>query len=292
LLILSLFAPVMSHPAADLATVPAALALDWIILFIHPLMYVTSASFIWGILTFVLLLLFFLPLFSPRYVAPVAKVDPDNCNGCRRCFDDCPYAAVTMVPHPDRKMARQLAQVDSDLCASCGICVGSCPSSTPFRSAEKLVTGIDLPHAPINDLRQQLREKLAELDTKMKIVVFSCKNAVNVDAIQDPEVAAISLICTGMLPPSFVEYALRDGASGVLITGCCTGGCEFRLGPQWAEERLSGNREPSLRPSVPREKIQIAWADAGNEIAVQDALEDLKSRLFELQKLTTLQEQI
>ena len=147
-----------------------------------------------------------LPLFSPRYVAPVAKVDPNNCNGCRRCFDDCPYAAVTMVPHPDRKLARQMAQVDSDLCASCGICVGSCPSSTPFRSAEKLLPGIDLPQSPINDLRQQLRTALAKLETASKIVVFGCNHAANVNAIKEPEVVTLSLICTGMLPPSFVEY--------------------------------------------------------------------------------------
>ena len=50
--------------------------------------------------------------------------------------------------------ARQLAQVDADLCASCGICVGSCPSSTPFRSAAELVTGIDMPQMPLNGLRR------------------------------------------------------------------------------------------------------------------------------------------
>jgi coenzyme F420-reducing hydrogenase delta subunit/Pyruvate/2-oxoacid:ferredoxin oxidoreductase delta subunit len=291
LVLLAAFAPVMSHSAADLATSPNALEIDWVILFIHPLMYVTSAGFIWGILVFILLMLFLLPLFSPRYTTPVAKVDPDNCNGCRRCFDDCPYAAVTMVPHPDRKMARQLAQVDTDLCASCGICVGSCPSSTPFRSAEKLITGIDLPQSPINNLRLQLRTELAKLSAETKIVVFGCQHAANVNALQDDAVAAIELICTGMLPPSFIEYALRDGASGVLITGCCTGGCEYRLGPQWTEERLLGMREPSLRASVPRERIQIIWADAGNKAAIPAALNELRSRITKLEKTIQLQEQ-
>ena len=291
LLILAAFAPIMSHAPANLAVSPSSLSIDWIILFIHPLMYVTSASFIWGILSFVLLTLFLLPIFSPRFVAPVAKVDPSNCSGCRRCFDDCPYAAITMVPHSDRKIARQMAQVNTDLCASCGICVGSCPSSTPFRSAKKLVTGIDLPHAPINDLRQQLRTELARLETETKIVVFGCNHAANINAIKDPGVATISLFCSGMLPPSFVEYALRDGASGVLITGCCTGGCEFRLGSQWTDERVSGLREPSLRASVPRNRIQIAWADAGNEAAIQDALKDLKNRIILLEKPILLEEQ-
>ena len=287
LLILAAIAPVLSHAPANLAAVPTSLAIDWILLFVHPLMYLTSAGFIWSILTCVLLTLFFLPIFLREASVPVATVDPDNCNGCRRCFDDCPYAAVTMVPHPDRKIARQMAQVDSDLCASCGICVGSCPSSTPFRSAEKLITGIDLPQSPINDLRQQLRSELARLEAETKIVVFGCNHAAKVNAIKDTSVVAISLICTGMLPPSFVEYALRDGAAGVLITGCCSGGCEFRLGSQWTEERILGVREPSLRASVPRERIHIAWADAGNEAAIKEALKDLRSRITTLEMSNT-----
>ena len=36
----------------------------------------------------VLLAMPFLPQPAP---APVARVDADNCNGCRHCFDDCPY---------------------------------------------------------------------------------------------------------------------------------------------------------------------------------------------------------
>lgn len=292
LFILAALVPVMSHPAANLAIMPSTLSIDWVILFIHPLMYVTSAAFIWSILAGVLLTLFLLPVLLPQVSAPVAKVDPDNCNGCRRCFDDCPYAAVTMVPHPDRKIARQMAQVDSDLCASCGICVGACPSSTPFRSVEKLLTGIDLPQAPINELREQLRAELAKLDCEIKIVVFGCNHAVNVNTLQDSGVAAVSLICTGMLPPSFVEYALRDGASGVLISGCCAGGCEYRLGSQWTEERIFGMREPSLRASVARERIQIAWADAGNEAALHQALKDLRNRLDTLEKTIELQKQI
>ena len=49
--------------------------------------------------------------------APVAVVDPANCNGCQRCFDDCPYAAVTMVPHPNARIGRQMAVVDEWTCA-------------------------------------------------------------------------------------------------------------------------------------------------------------------------------
>lgn len=104
------------------------------------------------------ILLFILPLLPHPAPKPVAVVDAPNCNGCSRCLVDCPYAAVTMEPHPD-KPGHKIAIVDADLCASCGICAGSCPSSTPFRSQEALVTGIDMPQLPVSVLRRSLEEK-------------------------------------------------------------------------------------------------------------------------------------
>ena len=279
LIALAFVRPVLSHAPADLAIVPELLALDWLLLFMHPLMYATSAGVVWLLLAATLGLLFALP-FLPQSTAavPVAVVNPANCNGCRRCFDDCPYAAVTMVPHPIRG-TRQMAQVNADLCASCGICVGACPSSTPFRSSSELVTGIDMPSTPIGAVRRQLRERLAMLRGASAIVVFGCDRGARVDTLGASDVVALSLMCTGMLPPSFVEYALRDGAAAVLVSGCRAGGCEFRLGQRWTEQRLAGTREPHLRASVECECVATAWADAGEEGSLRSALHELRSRL-------------
>lgn len=283
LLALALLRPVLSHAPADLGSVPGVLALDWLLLFMHPLMYATSAGTVWLLLAGALAGLFALPfLRQSTPPVPIAVVDPDHCNGCRRCFDDCPYAAVTMVPHLNRGVARQMAQVNADLCASCGICVGACPSSTPFRgarSAATLVTGIDMPSAPIGALRLQLQQGLAALGAAPKIVAFGCAHGARVDSLAAPDVAAFSLMCTGMLPPSFVEYALRDGAAAVLVSGCREGGCEFRLGQRWSAQRLTGAREPHLRASVPRERVAAVWGDAGDESALHAALATLRAGL-------------
>ena len=280
LLALSLVRPVTSQAPADLAVVPGALAYDWLLLFVHPLVDASSAGWVWLLLGTVLVVLFALP-FGPRAASapvPVAVVDPDNCNGCRRCFDDCPYAAVTMVPHPNQRIGRQLAQVDADLCASCGICAGACPSSTPFRSRTELVTGIDMPSLPVDTLRRRVRQGLAVLRGPRRIVVFGCDHGARVDTLAAPDVAAFSLLCVGMLPPSFVEYALRDGATAVLVTGCREGGCEYRLGQRWTQERLDGSREPRLRASVARAQIATVWADAGDEMHLRQALQRMRAR--------------
>ncbi len=279
LLALALAAPVLSHAPADMAVAPVSLSLDWFLLFIHPLADATSAGWVWTLLLVALALLFVLPVLPQAPAAPVAVVDPANCNGCRRCFDDCPYAAVTMVPHPIRSL-RQMAQVNADLCASCGICVGACPSSTPFRSVAELVTGIDMPAAPISALRQRLSEGLAKLGAApQKIVVFGCRHGADVTTLAGPDVLPLDLTCTAQMPPSFIEYALRDGAAGVLVSACLEGGCAFRLGQRWTAQRLQRIREPHLRASVPSEQLATAWADSGDADTLRFALDALRARL-------------
>jgi ferredoxin len=278
--VLALTLPVRSHEPALLAEVPRALRLDWIILFVHPLVESAGGPLVWGLVAAGALLLFGLPFLpSARVSAPVAVVDPANCNGCQRCFADCPYAAITMAPHPNQREGRLLAVVDADLCAACGICAGSCPSSTPFRSGDQLVTGIDMPQRPIDDLRRRLRDALAATrrdapDGPAPVVVFRCERGAGQASPPDP--LSFDLICAGQLPPAFVEYALRDGAAGVLVSACCDGACDFRLGERWTAQRLAGTREPHLRAQVGAEHWALVQTRPGDEQLLADARDRLR----------------
>jgi coenzyme F420-reducing hydrogenase delta subunit/ferredoxin len=283
LLALAVLLPVASHPPADLSQAPGRLAMDWFLLFVHPLVDATSAGWVWALLGGAVLMLLMLPFLPQQSVAaqPPARVDPANCNGCRRCFVDCPYTAITMVAHPHwqgtGRLAHQLARVDADLCASCGICVGACPSSTPFRGGAELVTGIDMPQRPIDSLRRELDAGLAARRGLPTFVVLGCAEAPPVALPGGADVVALDLVCIGQLPPSFVEYALRAGAAGVVVTGCREGDCAFRLGQRWTEERLLGAREPRLRAGVSREALRVVWPRPGEPRAVARALDDLRT---------------
>lgn len=281
LLVLALVQPVASQAPADLAAVPVALSLDWIVLFIHPLMYATSPATTWALTGVAFALLVALPFVPGRAPAPVAVVDAANCNGCRRCFADCPYAAITMAVHPLRGHAREIAVVDPDLCASCGICAGACPSATPFRSGSALIGGIDMPQLTVGSLRQQLRRGIADSAASDPIVVFACREAAGCAPGVAPDVVVLSLICAGQLAPSFVEYALRDGARGVLVASCREGGCEYRLGARWTAERLRAAREPHLRAHVARARLELVHADRGEEDILLAALDALRARARE-----------
>jgi ferredoxin len=158
-------------------------------------------------------------------------VDPANCNGCGRCVADCPYNAIQL---------EKKALILPERCAACGICAGACPSSTPFRSIRELVSGIELPDLTIHQLRDRLRAALPGPE-----VVFCCE--------KNPTPGAIALRCLAMLPPAFVEYALRNGAARVRAVGC-EEECAYRLGMELCDERFAGRREPHLRATVRAER--------------------------------------
>jgi coenzyme F420-reducing hydrogenase delta subunit/ferredoxin len=282
LLVLALVKPVTSHAPADLTSVPGQLKFDWFYLFLFPAVYAWSPAGVWALAGAAALFLLLLPLLSSSRRAPVAQVSLAHCNGCGRCSEDCPYCAVVLRPRSDGRRAPREAVVLPELCAGCGICAGACPSSTPFRSATSLVSGIDMPQLPIGTLRARLETAVAALEGRPRIVIFGCDWGVDVERLREPGTAALRLLCAGMLPPSFIEYALRGGADGVLVTGCRAGDCAFRLGDRWAEERLHGQREPHLRRNVPAERLRVFWAGPRDFHRLADELERFRAHLTTL----------
>lgn len=280
LLMLSLIEPAASLAQADLSSALHQQPLDWFYLFAYPLLYAWSPATLWLLAAVITLLLAVLPFVARQSAPAPAQVDPDNCNGCARCFDDCPYGAVVVQARPGTATGERLAVVLPALCASCGICAGACPSATPFRRDRLLVSGIDMPQSTVNDLRVALDAALTKLRERGSgIVVFGCAGTADIDMLAAPDVAVLPLICIGQLPPSFIEYAIRGGASGIFIAGCGGGDCRFRLGERWLRERLAGAREPHLRRSVPHQRVHVAWCGAGQEETMRQELQQFRERL-------------
>ena len=290
--LLCLARPVTSGAPAALDAAPGTLQLDWFYLGVHAFADASSPAALWVAVGGFTLLLAALPYFARAARAPrpaAAVVDLANCNGCARCFADCPYAAVTMRPRTDGRPLPRQAVVDAELCAGCGICAGACPSSTPFRSVADLTTGIDMPDSPMNALRATLETALQRMtgaahpgDVRPRIVVFGCATehgGADMTGLADARTATLPLICAAQLPPSFIEYALRAGADGVLVTGCRDGDCAFRLGNRWTEERIAGARAPQLRAPVPRERVRVAWLGRGDGHALTAALNSFRADL-------------
>ncbi|MFZ2236034.1 MAG: cytochrome b N-terminal domain-containing protein [Dokdonella sp.] len=274
--ILALALPIMSALPADLGYTATALPMDWILLHLLPLADVLSARPTWMLIAAIFAILFGVALLPGKIAIPVALVDADNCNGCRRCVEDCPYSAITLEDHPDGRPGRQIAVVAAERCASCGICAGACPSATPFRSVVELINGIDMPQQSVDTLRRTLLNTLAAAASP-QIIAFGCEHGLDVEHLGEPDVTGYNLLCTGLLPPSFVEYALRAGAAGVIISGCAEGACEFRLGNTWTAQRLRGEREPHLRRNVSSKDYRVVFAGERDRAMLTDAINDLRS---------------
>ena len=261
LLLLSLVKPAISQAPANLDVSVSTIDMDWFYLYIFPLMEKTSAGTLWVLASAISLFLALLPWMPPQLRKPVAVVDLDNCNGCERCYEDCPYSAIIMQPRSDGLDFEKEAVVEDSMCISCGLCVGACPTATPFRRKTDLVPGIDLPGHPLWQLRETIIDRTTTLAGDNRVLLLGCEYGVNLDKIQLPGVAAIKLPCVAALPPSFLDFVItQKHADGVFLTGCHAGDCHERFGIEWFEQRLAGKRDPRLRKRVPRERIVTFWA--------------------------------
>ena len=256
LLAVSIARPALSDAPAEYGALPQSLPLDWFYLFAHPLMYATSPLALWWIAGVATLALLALPLVARRKRA-AAVVNLARCTGCGHCAHDCPYLAISLVPRTDGRAFLKQAVVRAEQCAACGICAGSCPTAVPPARGEVL-PGIDLPGRKL----QEIRKELDGADVARRAVVFRCRHEQCESAPDDA--CVIALECAGQLPPSFIDYALRRGASGVTLSGCRPGACEYRLGAGWTEARVAGAREPHLNARVSLERVRLRWWQARN----------------------------
>ncbi len=282
-LVLSLVKPALSHAPADLAHVVTTVRLDWFYLAFYPLLDYWNYGAVWGFMTALILLFLLIPWLPPMRKVPVAEVHLEACNGCSRCSDDCPTGAVTMQPRTDGMKFDLEAIVNSSTCISCGICTGACPTSTPFRRRSKTISGIELPEMPIAAMRDKLLETVAGLTGDARILVIGCKYSAELPEGEVPGAVKMNINCVGMLPPSFIDFALsRKLVDGLFLTGCREGNCHHRFGQKWSTMRINRERDPQLRERVPRERIKQFRAGVQDKTMLAEGVREFAAHISAL----------
>ncbi|MDH3379663.1 MAG: hydrogenase iron-sulfur subunit, partial [Gammaproteobacteria bacterium] len=161
-----------------------------------------------------------------------------------------------------------------------GICAGSCPASNPFRSSRgELKSGIEMPQLTVQQMRKLTNEAIAGLDGVTKILIFGCEHGLDVSRLDRSDTKSIRLICSGMLPPTLVEYALKKGADGVMVTGCRHNDCYFRFGNDWTKKRFDGERKPSLRGRADHRRIRLHGGAETDKTEIENALRAFRLEL-------------
>ncbi|MDH5772295.1 MAG: hydrogenase iron-sulfur subunit [Rhodospirillaceae bacterium] len=293
LVVLSLVYPATSHEKADLSAVALNLDFDWFYLIAYPLFDAIGPGPMWAVGIGVTILVSLVPLLNRTKREPAAFVSLEKCNGCSRCASDCPYDAIEMKPRTDGLKFDIEAVVDANACVACGICVGACPVSTPFRHDEQLVTGIDLPEPSLKSLRDSavdtMNKTRAKAGQQNAIMVFGCKNGVNLEKLNaeakanNIHMGILQVPCSGMLPPSFIDFAISRGSmDGVVVMGCSENGCYHRFGQFWTEDRINQLRDPNLRTRVPRERLATIWANPTNLTKALNQVSDFNKKLSSL----------
>ena len=284
LVALSLIHPAMSHPPADLGKATGVLNPDWYFMALYPLYDIKGPAIAWATAIGATLFLSVMPWMAfRRKRSAAAVVSPPNCNGCGNCASDCPFGAVVIRPRQDGSKHREIAVMQPDLCTGCGICVASCNKSNPFMRGDPHETGIDLPDFAFDLVVKRASARSHGLVGNSRVLVLGCDHGAVLDHLKGASVGVLSLHCTGMVAPSLIDYVLNKNlVDGVLVTGCRPGECFHRLGPEWTELRLAGERVPKLRGSVSRDRVRLFWAASTEIKALAAELADFRVALAEL----------
>lgn len=82
-------------------------------------------------------------------------------------------------------------------------------------------------------------------------------------------VRIVRVMCSGRIDPTFVLKAFREGADGVLISGCHPGDCHYHEGNYKALRRYHLLVPYLIQMGIEPERIRLEWVSAseGNRFA-------------------------
>ena len=270
--LLSLAWPAPLPPKADLLAIPGRIATDWFYGAWLPLVSLSPATAlaVGGMLVALLLAVPWLVRPTRAARPGPAAVDPESCEGCQQCFEDCPYDAIQMVTglHPERHPL--LAQVQPDLCVSCGLCTGSCASlaiGPPGRTARDQLAGA-----------RRFVADLGEVARKPLLVTCQHNGGLSERLRSRHATDGATLFevdCAGSLHPGTVSYLGRRFA-GTLIVACPSQNCLYRKGTTLAEARIVGERRPAVVGQIGRLPVGVVQATAGEWAKVAAAIGALR----------------
>jgi len=121
-----------------------------------------------------------------------------------------------------------------------------------------------------------------------KIVAFLCHwcsyagaDLAGVSRFQyPPNIRVIRVPCSGAVNPLYILKALREGADGVLVSGCHPGDCHYIGGNYFARRKFLVLKEMLKWFGIEEERVQFSWVSAseGQKFSkvVEEVVESVK----------------
>ncbi|KPJ54205.1 methyl-viologen-reducing hydrogenase subunit delta [candidate division TA06 bacterium DG_24] len=116
-------------------------------------------------------------------------------------------------------------------------------------------------------------------DWEPDIIVFACNwcsyagaDSAGVSRLQyPPSVRLIRTMCSGRVSASLIFEAFRQGADGVLVTGCHIGDCHYVDGNERCQEMMEMTIRLARTAGIDERRLGLEWisaAEAGRFAAV------------------------
>jgi F420-non-reducing hydrogenase iron-sulfur subunit len=97
-----------------------------------------------------------------------------------------------------------------------------------------------------------------------------------------PNVRIIRVMCSGRVDPQFVLKAFREGADGVLISGCHPGDCHYQEGNYKALRRHRLLSRVLEQFGIEKERFRLEWVSASEGTKFQQVCNEFTEHIRKL----------
>ncbi len=134
----------------------------------------------------------------------------------------------------------------------------------------------------------EAKNKAVKQDFEPEILVFCCNwcsyagaDLAGVSRFQyPPNMRIVRVMCSGRVDPSFVLKALKEGADGVLITGCHIGDCHYITGNEYAKDRFEKLHRIIIKQlGINEKRVRLEWVSASEGRRFADLITEFTSEI-------------
>jgi F420-non-reducing hydrogenase iron-sulfur subunit len=97
-----------------------------------------------------------------------------------------------------------------------------------------------------------------------------------------PNLAAVRVMCSGRVDPTFVVQAFADGADGVLIAGCHPGDCHYSEGNYKALRRFPFLVRLLQQFGIEGERVRMEWVSASEGARFAEVVTEFTAQVRKL----------
>ncbi len=124
-----------------------------------------------------------------------------------------------------------------------------------------------------------------------QIIVFCCNwcsyagaDLAGVSRFQyPPNIRIVRVMCSGRVDPSFILKALKDGADGILVSGCHIGDCHYITGNEYAKDRFERLHSIIIKQlGIHERRVRLEWVSASEGKKFAELITEFTDQIKEL----------